>query len=486
MGGKPTKEAVVGEGELWQSAAEEAVPWPIVRDELRQQAFSLEAEKDLSPPRPAEAAELDRRRARALADMTGRVAKDIARMHSVLDTKVIQKGDARPLIRATTFSVRAGRAVGGRACALPWVMPAASPPSGQVLNEADQAPGAVGGAWAADVSARVDVSRRWYAESASASSLDYFISHAWDDDGDAKGMGGVPTTANPAALDEWGRRKAVAFQNVVRTIVEMREAAEGGRRPDRRALKFWVDKVRVGGRRGRRQGRVVQLGAHRRPRPCAQVCIPQFDHALKHQCVQNLETFIREANGLIVLFNPRYSARLWCVFEWAVFLCMKSPKRVFVNHRSFADKGNQQAYLRAVRQMRIATLSCQVEADRQVLIDKVRAYYVDEAAFVRFAQLTMISLIVRDYLAYPHLVKTSHHYAEHVTPWVELAASMGFGGLHAALKDFDVPQQFAAANFQDEVYMRALDQHLNARLYPLLEQERVRACSDRGKSLWKP
>ena len=47
----------------------------------------------------------------------------------------------------------------------------------------------------------------------------------------------MPTWESPDNLKEFGWRKAVAFQNVVRTIVEMKGVE------DRNSLRFWLDKT---------------------------------------------------------------------------------------------------------------------------------------------------------------------------------------------------------------------------------------------------
>ena len=93
-----------------------------------------------------------------------------------------------------------------------------------------------GEVWAANID-NDDISKHWISYSSKQSYIDYFISHAWDDEGYAKGLVLVPTWEDGDNLKEFGWRKAVAFQNVVRTIVEMKGVE------DRNSLKFWLDKT---------------------------------------------------------------------------------------------------------------------------------------------------------------------------------------------------------------------------------------------------
>ncbi len=110
----------------------------------------------------------------------------------------------------------------------------------KVLNAEDH-DGAenAGEVWAANVETD-DISLFWVNHYSKPNlSIDYFISHTWEDDGASKGMpAGVATWDDPKALEEYGWRKSVAFQNVVRTITEMNESHS-----DKYQLSFWVDKV---------------------------------------------------------------------------------------------------------------------------------------------------------------------------------------------------------------------------------------------------
>lgn len=113
----------------------------------------------------------------------------------------------------------------------------------QVLNaENHRGAASAGEVWAANVESD-DISRYWVeTHSKPNSTIDFFISHTWEDDGTSKGMPkpSAATWEDPRSLEEYGWRKSVAFQNVVRTIVEMKVRGEN---VDRNELSFWLDKV---------------------------------------------------------------------------------------------------------------------------------------------------------------------------------------------------------------------------------------------------
>ena len=96
-----------------------------------------------------------------------------------------------------------------------------------------------GEVWAANVESN-EISLFWVNQHSKANkSIDYFISHTWEDDGTSKGMpSGIATWDDPKSLEEFGWRKSVAFQNVVRTITEMND-----KHRDKNQLTFWLDKV---------------------------------------------------------------------------------------------------------------------------------------------------------------------------------------------------------------------------------------------------
>lgn len=89
-------------GGAWRAAAELAVPWETVRDELRGQMFDDPRDKDVSPPTAAETAELLRRRRQMEKELALRVDPQVEAMRGQVRAGA-NKTDVRPLLRAATF-----------------------------------------------------------------------------------------------------------------------------------------------------------------------------------------------------------------------------------------------------------------------------------------------------------------------------------------------------------------------------------------------
>ena len=310
-----------------------------------------------------------------------------------------------------------------------------------------------------------EISRRWVGNhSIPNDKIDYFISHTWHDDGTSKGMPQPPkkTWENPEGLEEYGWRKAVAFQNMVRTIVELK--SQNGTEIDRKTLSFWLDKV----------------------------CIPQYDEQLKVDCISSLETFISHSEGLIVLLTPRYPKRLWCVYEVACFLCSKHMENVFVNFRSFCSNENRSTYLNNIRDFSIDKCECKVQFDRTILAAKVEQYYVSKDHFAQFVQDSLLSLIIRDFFSYPPMIKTQNLLEEHVGPFLRLLKEIENGrqgttshSLFEAFSSFDVVKQYQSVEYCDEKYLEKLKEHLNKNVYSLLNDRRRTYCNSVGLSLYQ-
>lgn len=179
-------EAGGGAASGWKRAAELAVPWITVRDELRGQIHHPEDEKDTAPATAGEASELQRRRLAAEHRMSTQVPQELDVMRRAVpdlsDASTAPDG-VRGLLRAATFAH---------------------------LNAEDHTGSSVPGeVWVADV-VDPDVSRRFFSLSSPADRIDYFVSHSWDDDGNAKGMSDFgPTAGNDGATSEFGWRKSV-------------------------------------------------------------------------------------------------------------------------------------------------------------------------------------------------------------------------------------------------------------------------------------
>eukprot|EP00440_Ansanella_granifera_P002917 gb/GFBE01003184.1/.p1 GENE.gb/GFBE01003184.1/~~gb/GFBE01003184.1/.p1 ORF type:complete len:515 (+),score=57.92 gb/GFBE01003184.1/:1-1545(+) len=60
---------------------------------------------------------------------------------------------------------------------------------------------------------------------------------------------------------------------------------------------------------------------------CDRVCIHQTDIQLKKEGVANIGAFLKNSRSMLVLWDPTYVRRLWCVFEIAAFIRSQSSQK---------------------------------------------------------------------------------------------------------------------------------------------------------------
>ena len=163
-------------------------------------------------------------------------------------------------------------------------------------------------------------------------------------------------------------------------------------------------------------------------------CIPQ-QHALTRQCISMIEKFIRNTDGMTVLFTWDYFERLWCVYEWASFLVWHSAAEVEVCTEMFMRPATRHHYLHAIRTFTVRSAKCFHEPDRSLLQEKIAEYYVSEAAFERFAKCTVIAVLSRS--AVYRAGRSSTEMQGELDPLRELAQELNLPGLVAALQQPD-------------------------------------------------
>lgn len=261
--------------------------------------------------------------------------------------------------------------------------------------------------------------------------IDYFVSHAWTD---------------PSA--SFGTLKVLEFENqVTKHICLLHKEA------DRKTLRFWMDKC----------------------------CIPQHDSELKQNCVEHFEDFIRISNGAVVLLNALYLTRLWCLFEWACFIRFIHPSQIFVGFFYFTQgEPAKWEHLRLISDISLAGVRCSVEADRAILVRKVEQEFHSEAQFVRFVQLSLIALIVRDLLL--GIAKNNEDaYSLYVGPFLSLCSELDLTELSDKIKLFRAWEEYAFASKsktdkeRDACFQKTVADFLAGELYPLLQRAQKEA-----------
>lgn len=57
------------------------------------------------------------------------------------------------------------------------------------------------------------------------------------------------------------------------------------------------------------------------------ICISQTDRTLKAQAIKSLAGLLKESDSMLILWDPTWTERLWCLFELAAFLQSKKGQR---------------------------------------------------------------------------------------------------------------------------------------------------------------
>jgi hypothetical protein len=221
------------------------------------------------------------------------------------------------------------------------------------------------------------------------------------------------------------------------------------------------------------------------------VCIPQNDEAKKRLCVEHIEDFLRLSDGLIVLLSWNYFERLWCLYEWACFLVSHPATAVTVRLVPFPNLDNFSLWLSAVSNVSVQNAKCFLEADREILLQKVGQYYrgksLDECceSFQRFVQFTACALLAVQAVS----TATSERLLNiWFTPWMDLAKKLNFPKLVRALGQLTAPSDrrpdlpvvvwwnMEALELADAaLFHRRVAVWFAREVFPLLEEEKARA-----------
>mmetsp|Transcript_68405 Transcript_68405/g.154916 ORF Transcript_68405/g.154916 Transcript_68405/m.154916 type:complete len:727 (+) Transcript_68405:62-2242(+) len=156
-------------------------------------------------------------------------------------------------------------------------------------------------------------------------------------------------------------------------------------------------------------------------------CIRQDDPDRKRLYIELIEEFLQFCDGLIVIFCWHYFTRLWCVYEWACFLVYHEPEDVTMAGECFYRSCTEQRFLDEVRDFKVSNCQCFVAADRIILSEKIREYYVDDKAFEHFLKFTVIALAGRCLAL--RAARSRHRFER----WAVLAEECGFHELAAGL-----------------------------------------------------
>eukprot|EP00929_Paragymnodinium_shiwhaense_P065005 TRINITY_DN32635_c0_g1_i2.p1 TRINITY_DN32635_c0_g1~~TRINITY_DN32635_c0_g1_i2.p1 ORF type:complete len:552 (-),score=106.61 TRINITY_DN32635_c0_g1_i2:133-1788(-) len=159
-------------------------------------------------------------------------------------------------------------------------------------------------------------------------------------------------------------------------------------------------------------------------------CIPQNHPELMGWCLRLLEEFVMLSDRLLVVLTWSYFERLWCVYEWVCVLVHHEARSIVLCVDAFIRDQTLPLLVGTIKNFSLANCKCSVQSDRQLLEDKVRLYYVSQAAFEELLKFTAIALIARDMA-----VRRTAYGRQALKPWLQLAEECQFQDLATSLAE---------------------------------------------------
>lgn len=166
-------------------------------------------------------------------------------------------------------------------------------------------------------------------------------------------------------------------------------------------------------------------------------CVAQ-QHPIMMATVAHLDAFVRRCEGMIVLFTWDFFKRLWCVYEWSLFLVLHDAEHVQLSVDFFLRASTLPSYVESIRTFRLLDARCSYEEDRVLIEERVCEMYHSVSAFERFAQATAIVLMA---VCIAKRAGLSHDpdasacaFPSELEVWAELAEQIDFQPLAAVLR----------------------------------------------------
>jgi hypothetical protein len=301
-----------------------------------------------------------------------------------------------------------------------------------------------------------------------------FVSHAWPlpqnfaDSGPAVSFG--EDQEEESAQMTYGRLKACEFAIAARRITREVFGSPEGEWP---ALSCWLDKA---------CNDPANVGS--RPAP------------------EGIERMLQRADHLIVLLSWNYFNRLWCLYEWAVYLCAQPATSLYLRMVPLQTGRNTGMWLQAIMNISVKEAECELEEDKRVLEEKVGLYFRGSSlarsfrTLDRFVQYTAIALITTanaEYLASERVLPIFFD------PWVALAKRLEFHDLAAALNVLvsrstrrpDLPlvcwwHQESSLEGDADLFRKRIRAWFDREVTPLIEAERTKALRPAAFDLLGP
>ncbi|KAG8463276.1 hypothetical protein KFE25_004787 [Diacronema lutheri] len=157
-------------------------------------------------------------------------------------------------------------------------------------------------------------------------------------------------------------------------------------------------------------------------------CVAQ-QHPIMVPTIAMLEQFVRRCEGMIVLFTWDFFERLWCVYEWALFLVLHDTEHVQLCVDFFLSERTLQRYVAAIREFKLARARTYYASDLELIRERIEAMYQSVEHFERFVQLAVIVHVAVVLAKRASPIPEAASAENDLLVWARLAAELGFAQL---------------------------------------------------------
>jgi len=162
-------------------------------------------------------------------------------------------------------------------------------------------------------------------------------------------------------------------------------------------------------------------------------CVAQ-QHPIMVPTIARLDAFVRRCEGMVVLFTWDFFTRLWCVYEWGLFLVLHDAEHVQLCVDFFLHDRTQPRYVDAIRNFKLAGAKCFYASDMDLVTERVNAMYysIDGfESFVKVAAITLVAVAIAKRAGLSHEPESADN---ELGVWADLASELGFSQLAEVLR----------------------------------------------------
>merc|ERR1719482_2558458 len=102
---------------------------------------------------------------------------------------------------------------------------------------------------------------------------------------------------------------------------------------------------------------------------------------------------------MTVLLSWSYFSRLWCLFEWTMFVALHDVHQLSVRFVPFPSQENMLLFVESIAHISVDRALCSQQVDKDVLLAKIGLYFRGRSpgdscdTFERFAKLSAIAVL---------------------------------------------------------------------------------------------